>query len=47
MLAMRHKLGRNLTTVVLTENYRSVQPILDAAGGLISKNQKRLILKID
>ena len=47
MLAMRHKLGRNLTTVVLTENYRSVQPILDAAGGLISRNQKRLILKID
>ncbi|MGB4770167.1 MAG: ATP-dependent DNA helicase [Chitinophagaceae bacterium] len=47
MLAMRQKLGRNLITVVLTENYRSVQPILDAAGGLISKNQKRLILKID
>lgn len=47
MLAMRQKLGKNLTTVVLTDNYRSTQPILDAAGALINKNQKRLIQKIN
>lgn len=34
------------SVVVLTENYRSVQPILDAAGRLIARNDERLIGKI-
>ena len=32
--------------VVLTENYRSTQKILDAAGRLISKNDERLVGKL-
>ncbi len=32
--------------IVLTENYRSVQTILDAAGRLIAKNDERLVGKI-
>lgn len=32
----------SLTTVVLTENYRSAQPILDAARSLIGYNEKRI-----
>ncbi len=33
--------------IVLTENYRSTQPILDSAGRLIAHNEERLIGKID
>jgi DNA helicase II / ATP-dependent DNA helicase PcrA len=29
--------------IVLTDNYRSTQPILDAAGKLIAKNEERLV----
>lgn len=47
MLALRTKLAKNLKTVVLNGNYRSVQPILDAAQALISKNKKRLIYQVD
>jgi DNA helicase-2/ATP-dependent DNA helicase PcrA len=47
MLAIREKLQRNLKTVVLTENYRSVQPILNAATALITRNKKRLIEKVE
>jgi DNA helicase-2/ATP-dependent DNA helicase PcrA len=36
-----------LKTVVLTQNYRSVQPILDAASALIVQNKKRLIGKVE
>ncbi len=36
-----------LVKVVLTNNYRSTQPILDAAKTLINKNNDRLINKID
>ncbi|MBM3231184.1 ATP-dependent helicase [Candidatus Peregrinibacteria bacterium] len=32
--------------IVLTENYRSTQPILDAAGRLIRQNEERLIHRI-
>ena len=46
MMAIRERLEKNLTTVVLTDNYRSVQPILDAASSLISNNHKRLIEKV-
>jgi DNA helicase-2/ATP-dependent DNA helicase PcrA len=47
MMAVRDRLQRNLKTVVLTDNYRSVQPILDAATALILQNKKRLIEKIE
>ena len=33
--------------VVLTRNYRSTQPILDAAEALIERNQERLVRKMD
>jgi DNA helicase II / ATP-dependent DNA helicase PcrA len=38
---------KDLLTVVLTENYRSTQPILDISKLLISNNQERLINKIE
>jgi DNA helicase II / ATP-dependent DNA helicase PcrA len=47
MLEIRARLANNLKTIVLTNNYRSVQPILNAATALIAQNQKRLIRKID
>lgn len=37
----------DLTTVVLTNNYRSSQPILDASKSLIDRNGERLITKIE
>lgn len=37
----------DLFKVVLTNNYRSSQPILDISKTLISRNQERLILKMD
>ncbi|MBA2745702.1 MAG: ATP-dependent helicase, partial [Flavisolibacter sp.] len=40
-LARRYE--KDLLRVLLTENYRSVQPILDAAHLLISNNQQRLV----
>ena len=46
MMAIRTRLEKNLKTVVLNANYRSVQPILDAARELISKNKKRLINQV-
>jgi DNA helicase-2/ATP-dependent DNA helicase PcrA len=39
MMAIRERLDKNLKTVVLTDNYRSVQPILDAATALIGQNK--------
>jgi len=46
MVAIRTRLSKNLKTVVLNANYRSVQPILDAAQALIDKNSRRLIYQI-
>ncbi len=46
MMAIRTRLAKNLKTVVLSSNYRSVQPILDAAQALISKNKKRLVHQV-
>lgn len=43
MTGFAKKYAGALTTVVLTENYRSTQPILDAAGTLISNNSQRLV----
>ena len=36
----------SLYTVVLTNNYRSTQPILDVSRTLIERNQERLVNKI-
>jgi DNA helicase-2/ATP-dependent DNA helicase PcrA len=38
---------KDLFKVVLTNNYRSTQPILDISKTLISRNQERLIAKMD
>ncbi|MEN9548304.1 MAG: hypothetical protein RIR12_895 [Bacteroidota bacterium] len=38
---------KDLLTVVLTNNYRSTQPILDVAKTLIGQNSERLVNKID
>jgi len=43
MLRFKTKYERNLEVVILTENYRSSQEILDASGRLISKNKERLV----
>ena len=42
MLAFSEKYP-HIKTILLLENYRSTQPILDAAKGLIDRNQERLI----
>ncbi|HEX4957235.1 MAG TPA: ATP-dependent helicase, partial [Lacibacter sp.] len=38
--------SNDLLTVVLTNNYRSVQPILDVSKTLINRNEERLVKKI-
>lgn len=43
MLHFAQKYASTLRTIVLTENYRSTQNILDAAGKVIENNQLRLI----
>ena len=42
MLEFKNRYAHTLKTVVLTENYRSTQPILDASSRLIEKNKLRL-----
>jgi DNA helicase II / ATP-dependent DNA helicase PcrA len=42
MMVLAKKYEKDLLRVVLTENYRSVQPILSAAQALIQNNNKRL-----
>lgn len=39
--------SQDLMTVVLTNNYRSTQPILDISKSLISRNNERLIRKME
>lgn len=46
MMTLANKYEKDLVKVVLTENYRSVQPILDAAGYLIRHNSQRLVNQI-
>jgi DNA helicase-2/ATP-dependent DNA helicase PcrA len=43
LMTLARRYEKDLRRVVLTQNYRSVQPILDAAKGLIEQNQHRLI----
>jgi DNA helicase-2/ATP-dependent DNA helicase PcrA len=45
MLAFRERFPA-APVIVLTENYRSTQPILDAAGRLIAHNEERLVGRI-
>ncbi|HRH60681.1 MAG TPA: ATP-dependent helicase, partial [Chitinophagaceae bacterium] len=47
MLSFAKAYNKDLLTVVLTDNYRSSQPILDVAKTLIERNNERLISKIE
>ena len=47
MLHFANAYTKDLMTVVLTNNYRSIQPILDIAKTLINNNEERLVKKID
>ncbi|MGC4035237.1 MAG: ATP-dependent DNA helicase [Chitinophagaceae bacterium] len=47
MLDFAGSYKEDLMTVVLTNNYRSTQPILDVSKSLIDRNAERLIKKID
>src|ERR1700722_5751445 len=46
MLEFAHQYAKDLLTVVLTDNYRSTQPILDISRALIERNQERLVAQI-
>lgn len=43
MVDFANGLSRDLKTIVLTKNYRSVQPILDHSKTIIEKNKERLV----
>ncbi|MFM7672427.1 MAG: ATP-dependent helicase [Bacteroidota bacterium] len=43
LMTLANRYEKGLRRVVLTKNYRSVQPILNAAKGLIENNEHRLI----
>ena len=43
MMNLADKYEKDLVKVVLTQNYRSVQPILDGAKALIENNEQRLV----
>ena len=47
MLDFATNYTKDLMTVVLTNNYRSTQPILDISKTLINKNEERLVKQID
>lgn len=47
MLQFAQGFERDLLTVVLTHNYRSVQPILDVSKSLIDRNRERLVAQIE
>lgn len=47
MVAFANSFEKDLFTVVLTNNYRSTQPILDVSKTLISRNAERLVKQID
>lgn len=46
MMAFRENYKNDLLTVVLTHNYRSVQPILDVSKTIIDKNAGRLVSRV-
>jgi DNA helicase II / ATP-dependent DNA helicase PcrA len=47
MLRFANQYEKELLTVVLTNNYRSTQPILNVSKALIDKNNERLVRQID
>lgn len=47
MEAFAQQFSKSLHTVILTNNYRSTQPILDIAKSLIERNNERLVKKLD
>jgi len=47
MLGFANQYEKDLLTVVLTNNYRSTQPILNISKSLIDKNNERLVKQID
>ena len=47
MLDFANTYSKDLTTIVLTNNYRSTQPILDISKTLINKNEERLVKQIE
>lgn len=47
MLDFANKYTSHLLTVVLTQNYRSIQPILDISKTLIDRNDDRLVKQIE
>jgi len=47
MLEFATRYTKDLMTVVLTNNYRSTQPILDISKTLINRNEERLVKQID
>ncbi len=47
MLTFKEKYSENIKTIVLTQNYRSSQPILDDSCRLIEKNTSRLVNTIE
>lgn len=46
MLDFAGQYANDLLTVVLTKNYRSTQPILDASKAVIERNEERLVKKL-
>ncbi len=47
MVAFANAYTKDLLTVVLTNNYRSTQPILDVSKTLIDRNQERLVKQLE
>ena len=47
MLHFQNQYAQDLLTIVLENNYRSTQPILDASTIVINNNQERLVNKIN
>ncbi len=47
MLQFAESYKKDLLTVVLKNNYRSTQPILDISKSLINRNKERLVEKLD
>lgn len=47
MIGFAKRYQEDLVKIVLTDNYRSIQPILDISKTLIDRNEERLINQID
>lgn len=47
MLTFAGAYAKDLLTIVLTRNYRSVQPVLDISKTLISRNEERLVRQME